>query len=309
MRDKILDSMRRSDCILGVVPDHGGMWLSPLRMDTPRNFKKTGDVSWTWTGFSAASNVIGSDDFEFEVIYRLNALQNPNYIFYHSDTQGSVNVGFTGSLMYLTIGRVQNPETGTKKNAGALQSDFAEFSAIGEWVSVVIRRVSGVLSLILNGRTTNTTTVDQTDVWYSDFDPISNFDGNMRSAKLLNLTTGETVWSASRAELYETQNPWPSDNPDTTPGISEAERVGLLTFDNIRTDRGVFEAADTSKAATIATQLTGTPETFLVFGDDGGLLDGAALPGGVFTIPAGTKIRALIGFDRALTAAEIAALS
>ena len=33
MRDKILDSMRRSDCILGVVPDHGGMWLSSLRND------------------------------------------------------------------------------------------------------------------------------------------------------------------------------------------------------------------------------------------------------------------------------------
>ena len=216
MRDKILEAMRQRDCILGVTPDHGGMWLSPLRMDTPRNFKKTGDVSWTWTGFSAASNVIGSDDFEFEVIYRLNVLQNLNYIFYHSNTQGSVNVGFTDSLIYLTIGRVQNPETGTRKSAGAHQSDFAEFSAIGEWVSVVIRRVSGVLSLILNGRTINTTTVDQTDVWYSDFDPISNFDGNMRSAKLLNLTTGETVWSASRAELYETQNPWPSDNPDTT---------------------------------------------------------------------------------------------
>ena len=33
MRDKILDSMRRSDCILGVTPDHGGMWLSSLRND------------------------------------------------------------------------------------------------------------------------------------------------------------------------------------------------------------------------------------------------------------------------------------
>ena len=69
-------------------------------------------------------------------------------------------------------------------------------------MSVVIRRVSGVLSLILNGRTTNTTTVDQTDVWYSDFDPISNFDGNMRSAKLLNLTTGETVWQANYNDLF-----------------------------------------------------------------------------------------------------------
>ena len=33
MRDKILDSMRRSDCVLGVTPDHGGMWLSSLRND------------------------------------------------------------------------------------------------------------------------------------------------------------------------------------------------------------------------------------------------------------------------------------
>ena len=210
MNDMIIRAAQDPSCILAVTPDRGGSWWATLRPDTPRNFKKTGDVSWTWTGFSAASNVIGSDDFEFEVIYRLNALQSTNYIFYHSNTQGSVNVGFTGSSVYLTMGRVQNPETGTRKNAGALQSDFAELSAIGEWVSVVIRRVSGVLSLILNGRTTNTTTVDQTDVWYSDFDPISNFDGNMRSAKLVNLTTGETVWSASRDDLFETNNPWPS---------------------------------------------------------------------------------------------------
>ena len=33
MRDKILEAMRRSDCVLGVVPDHGGMWLSSLRND------------------------------------------------------------------------------------------------------------------------------------------------------------------------------------------------------------------------------------------------------------------------------------
>ena len=124
------------------------------------------------------------------------------------------------------------------------------------------------------------------------------------------IVKGKTVtYQVRKQKVYGDYLVRNMDNPDTTPGISEAERVGLLTFENVRTDRGVFEAADTSKAATIATQLTGTPETFLVFGDDGGLLEGAALPGGVFTIPAGTKIRALIGFDRALKAAEIAALS
>ena len=93
----------------------GRFLVGPFASSYAAQFQKTGDVSWKWTGFSAASNVIGSDDFEFEVIYRLNALQNPNYIFYHSDTQGSVNVGFTDSLIYLTIGRVKNPETGTRK--------------------------------------------------------------------------------------------------------------------------------------------------------------------------------------------------
>lgn len=36
---------------------------------------------------------------------------------------------------------------------------------------------------------------------------------------------------------------------------SEAERVRLLTYDNVRTDRGVFEAVDTSKTARVDTAL------------------------------------------------------
>lgn len=103
--------------------------------------------------------------------------------------------------------------------------------------------------------------------------------------RLTDDTTGKVIWS------------YPS----------EAERVQLLTKTNVRTDRGVFEAADTTKSAAIATQLTDTPQTFLVFDEDGELLNNVTIPNGVFTIPAGTKIRALLGFDRALTAAEIAA--
>lgn len=62
--------------------------------------------------------------------------------------------------------------------------------------------------------------------------------------------------------------PWPSATPDETPGLSEAERVRLLTKTNVRTDRGAFEAADDSKIAGIATPLdfrgNTTSKTFIV---------------------------------------------
>ena len=55
--------------------------------------------------------------------------------------------------------------------------------------------------------------------------------------------------------------PWPSDDPDTTSGISEAERVRLITKTNVRTDRGVFEAADNERQAYVQTALELPPNT------------------------------------------------
>ena len=57
--------------------------------------------------------------------------------------------------------------------------------------------------------------------------------GYVYKIQIEDLTTGRTVWS------YPT----------------EAERVRLLTKTNVRTDRGVFEAADTSKRWSVTTQL------------------------------------------------------
>lgn len=90
---------------------------------------------------------------------------------------------------------------------------------------------------------------------------------------------------------------------------SEAERVRLITKTNVRTDRGVFEAADETATATIATQLSGTPTALLAFTDDWEVITGATMPDGVYTLASGRRLRALLGFDRALSAAEIAALT
>ena len=69
MRDVIRDAMTRPDCILGVVPDGGGMWLSPLRPDTPRNFAEKPEE---WNDAMTAANQIGSDDWSFQI--KMNVL-------------------------------------------------------------------------------------------------------------------------------------------------------------------------------------------------------------------------------------------
>ena len=63
---------------------------------------------------------------------------------------------------------------------------------------------------------------------------------------------GGSWWSALRPG---SGNPWPSNEPDDTPGLSEAERVGLLVKTNVRTDRGVFESTSSGGYRRIKTRL------------------------------------------------------
>lgn len=110
--------------------------------------------------------------------------------------------------------------------------------------------------------------------------------GYVYKIKITDLTDNQVVWS------------YPS----------EAERVRLITKTNVRTDRGVFEAAGETATATIATQLSGTPTALLAFTDGWEVITDATMPDGVYTLASGRRLRALLGFDRALSAAEIAAL-
>lgn len=440
MRDVIRDAMTRPDCILGVVPDGGGMWLSPLRPDTPRNFAEKPEE---WNDAMTAANQIGSDDWSFQIKMNvLSQIQQTSGEIFNNDSGSPLKIYgdliASGSAAFYLRNYVEL-ETWTGKHE--LQLDV----------------VSGNATLYVDGTLVATKPTGLSTLNFTRASKTSA-DIEIEFVEFRNLTTSETVWQASRDELYET-NPWPSATPinfatgsytwdsfnaiqntvdfshdftfeiefectvqesarifyissteslfglsqfstgfvifttcllgrtdigrmytefsinpagtyltgrhvakmviegntataylddvvigaanaeyinrvtpsklsaptskcgyiyfmrltdDTTGKViwsypSEAERVRLLTKTNVRTDRGVFEAADTTKSAAIATQLTDTPQTFLVFDEDGELLNNVTIPNGVFTIPAGTKIRALLGFDRALTAAEIAA--
>lgn len=282
MRDKILEAMRRSDCVLGVTPDHGGMWLSSLRNDgnspwpsaTPINFATQ---SHTWDDAqSAISGVDQSHDFTFTIDFR-NEKNNAAYVFASDGLRDFIRVFMSNGTVIVNTALLGTSPGGSTQFSAGSDSMNRHVLTVKFTGNAITALVDGTIIYTRENLFRNVIEIGT---------PRSNA-GYVYKISVTDDTTGKTVWS------YPT----------------ESERVRLLTKANVRTDRGVFEAADTSKTATIATQLTGTPETFLVFGDDGGLLEGAALPGGVFTIPAGAKIRALIGFDRALTAAEIAALS
>lgn len=296
MNDMIIRAAQDPSCLLAVTPDRGGSWWAALRpggnypwpSPVPRNFAEEPE---TWQSFTSAYNSIGIDDFELDIVFNLNACTNKN-IFWAISSLNGIGIyrgsAATGYDFVIQAMRIVTDSSGQlisstlwRYNAGTEISD-----TLSGIFHVKITRIGTTVSAYGNGDRVGTYTGAGIAPTNITGNCSSNFDGSIQEVTLKNLTTGRTVWS------------YPS----------EAERVRLLTKTNVRTDRGVFEAADTTKSAAIATQLTDTPQTFLVFDDNGQMINSAKMPGGVFTIPAGTKIRALLGFDRALTAAEIAAL-
>ena len=141
----------------------------------------------------------------------------------------------------------------------------------------------------------------------------SYLDGVLVAQKTRNLERTGTVAvglpNCNSGYVYRIQITDLTDNQVVWSYPSEAERVRLITKTNVRTDRGAFEAADETRPARVATQLSGTPTALLAFTDDWEVITGATMPDGVYTLASGRRLRALLGFDRALSAAEIAALT
>ncbi|WP_288611743.1 DUF6273 domain-containing protein, partial [uncultured Victivallis sp.] len=137
-------------------------------------------------------------------------------------------------------------------------------------------------------------------------------DGNEIAHQYKTVRTGTAavgIPNCNSGYVYKIQITDLTDNQVVWSYPSEAERVRLITKTNVRTDRGVFEAAYETATATIATQLSGTPTALLAFTDDWEVITDATMPDGVYTLASGRRLRALLGFDRALSAAEIAALT
>ena len=199
---------------------------NPWPSATLRNFAE--EPSTWYDAVAVGYAAIGDHDCEFEISYK-NNVDYPGTIFYSIYQAGSIN-----------LYQIENN-----------QNSYSAFKAFnGEYPDVVITLDAGVQnsgSHIVKFKRQNGTAeawVDDVLVssvtsklgnkpLYADNVPASDFDGNIFYIRLTDLTTGKTVWS------------YPS----------EAERVRLLTKTNVRTDRGVFEAADVSKLYYVDTQL------------------------------------------------------
>lgn len=213
---------------------------NPWPSSVPRNFSKE---PMTWRYEKITAPLIGEDDCEFFIRYRLDGYPEGsgiNQIFYHISQNGSVNIAFAGD------GTGGNYSLIRMTNAGAFVVPLDRIRQLGEH-TIRIRRVGLTVTIEFDSEVAATSSNGTEKVAvYSTTAPVSDFDGVIFETYWKSLTTGRTVWS------------YPSD----------AERVRLITKTNVRTDRGAFEAADENTTAGVDTQLdlrgNATSKTFIV---------------------------------------------
>lgn len=203
--------------------DTSNPWPSPV----PRNFA---EEPMTWRDEKTTAPLIGEDDCEFFIRYRLDGYPEGSaisQIFYHNSQNGSVNIAFAGD------GTGGNYSVIRLTDTDGVVIPLDRVRQLGEH-TIRIQRVGLFVTVEFDGEVVATSSAGTKKIAvYSTTAPVSDFDGVIFETYWKSLTTGRTVWS------------YPSD----------AERVRLITKTNVRTDRGAFEAADEMKPARVDTAL------------------------------------------------------
>lgn len=203
--------------------DTSNPWPSPV----PRNFA---EEPMTWRDEKTTAPLIGEDDCEFFIRYRLDGYPEGSaisQIFYHNSQNGSINIAFAGD------GTGGNYSVIRLTNVGAFVIPLDRVRQLGEH-TIRIQRVGLFVTVEFDGEVVATSSAGTKKIAvYSTTAPVSDFDGVIFETYWKSLTSGRTVWS------------YPS----------EAERVRLITKTNVRTNRGAFEAADETRPARVDTAL------------------------------------------------------
>ena len=216
MNDMIIKAAQDPSCILAVTPDRGGSWWAALRTDTPRNFAEN---PMTWTDAMTAANQIGSDDWSFQIKMNvLSQIQQTSGEIFNNDSGSPLKIYgdliASGSAAFYLRNYVEL-ETWTGKHE--LQLDV----------------VSGNATLYVDGTLVATKPTGLSTLNFTRASKTSA-DIEIESVEFLNLTTGETVWQASRDDLFETNNPWPSATlrnfDDVTAAWYDAVAVGYAAI-------------------------------------------------------------------------------
>ena len=238
MNDMIINAAQDPSCILAVTPDRGGSWWAALRpggnypwpSSTPRNFADEPTAFYDCQSICSEKidpshdyrflfdSEIVSDKIECSMFYA-DAAGFPFGIYCHPTNQ--INC-FTNLFRVSSSPSSQYTNTSVYNGESRLQGRHViEMEIAGNSLKtyldgVLINRPSGFV---------------RTGVATCDLPQCNS--GYVYKIQIEDLTTGRTVWS------------YPS----------EAERVRLLTKTNVRTDRGVFEAADNEQKAYVQTAL------------------------------------------------------
>lgn len=235
-------------CLLAVDALQGGRWLSCIKpagvqpSSVPRNFA---EEPMEWRDAIAAAAQLSTHDFYFEAEFVADSKPDgTGLIFYNKAVYEPFGVCLRNDgVIIATVTYTNLWEGSGRQYLSLLEGDFG----YGELVKVKVVRENGAVEIFCNDvlKTSVTMPGSPSPVQFTSI-PSANFSGTIKRITIFDLTTGRTVWSYPSWE----------------------ERTRLLTKTNVRTDRGVFEAADESKSAGIATPLdfrgNTTSKTFIV---------------------------------------------
>ena len=240
MRDKIIENMRKRDCILGIVPDKGGMWVSSIRPDSPRNYSYH-DIKWT-SFMEAISNVVDTN-WIFKIKYTLNDSDDNQIVFSGNNKLGPVTIKCNmGTLNICTIG-----------GSGVFIEASRDVDITGTH-EIEINSKDGTYTIIYDREIIcseedipKIPSLEQVNNVYSRFNGTIDF---------IEFTCGDVIWNASYSELnIINPKPLPLSENLVTENMTESERVQLLTKINTMTDNGAFESFDKTEQWGIITQL------------------------------------------------------
>lgn len=277
---------KRPSCLMAVTPYRGGTWASMLKPGvampsaTPRNFAME-PATW-YNAARAYADADWSHDFTFRFEFEIS-----------SNTDGSIFYAAPASTMFClyqySTGRINTFTSILKASSGFTNYVILELHPAGSFLSgrhVAKMVVSGTTVTVYLDEVLVTSAMSQPRNTPSSFVAPGSTRSYIYDAFIRDDTTGKTVWS------YPT---W-------------AEDKRLLTFTNVRTDRGVFEAANTSLGWSIKTQLTGTAGTVIERRPSGVYVNSGKFNAstGIYTGLAADQLLTLLAFDYTLTAAEIA---
>lgn len=291
--DKLMLAAKRPDCLLALFPHAGGTVLSHMRgsvmpSSTPRNFAtEPATYAASWHDFQAIVAIKKPIDFEFLIEFiKLDNIINRS-IFYHS-----LN---SNQSFYILSGMNTNQLNCSFRSFGDqtyLVGNSQRFdSFVGNKIfSIVFRRLGMVASCYVNGNLLYSITgTSILPITFSN-SPWSAFNGFILHSYLKDIDIEETLWE------YPT---W-------------SEKVRLITKTNVRMDRLIFEAANTSLPWSIKTPLLNAMTGTVISIKNGAIsINGAEWNRmtGVMSGLAQDKITALLVFDRILSTDEISEIA